>query len=50
MQLEQAKRIPRKFKKKVKKLIKGYNLYDYTITKITKNGFIAYNKNNAYFE
>jgi hypothetical protein len=48
MQLEQAKRIPRKFKKKVKKFIKDYK--DYTITKITKNGFIAYNKNNAYFE
>ena len=48
MKLLMAKRIPRKFKKKVKKLIKDYK--DYTITKITKNGFIAYNKNNAYFE
>lgn len=48
MQLEKAKRIPRKFKKKVKKIIKDYK--DYTITKITKKGFIAYNKNNAYFE
>ena len=42
MELLMAKRIPRKFKKKVKKLIKDYK--HYTITKITKSGFIAYKK------
>lgn len=52
MNIENNKRIPRKLKKKIVKcLIKaGYNLNNYTVTKITKKGFMAYPTNNAYFE